>query len=150
MASILLVGIGNDFRRDDGVGLVVARALKARNLSGTTVVETNEAGVGLLELWRGADRVFIVDAVRSGAAPGFLHTIDLDTHVLPADLTASSSHALGLANTIELARALDCLPPALIIYGIEGQAFGLGEGLSPEVARRLPAIIEAIVQQLRS
>jgi hydrogenase maturation protease len=150
MRSTLLVGIGNDFRRDDGVGLVVARALKSRNLPGATVVETSAAGVELLTMWGNADTVLLVDAVYSGAAPGSLHWIDLRTHPFPADLTVYSSHAFGLAKTLELARALDCLPLALVICGIEGKDFSLGEGLSPAVKSKLPAIIAAITEQLRS
>lgn len=149
MTSILIVGIGNDYRRDDGVGLVVARALKAYNLPNTTVIETREAGAGLIELWTGADAVLIVDAVRSGATPGFLYAIDAHIHALPPGLTAYSSHAFGLAKTIELARVLKRLPPALLVYGIEGKEFGLGTGLSPAVERSVPALVAQLVQHLR-
>ena len=69
--------------------------------------------VGLIEEWTGADAVIVVDAVSSGAPPGTIHRLDPLAEPIPAALSQGSTHAFGLAETIELARALDRLPRRL-------------------------------------
>jgi hydrogenase maturation protease len=149
MNKLLLIGLGNEYRRDDGVGLVVVRLIRAHGLPGVTVIESNGDGASLLALWEGAEAVCLVDAVYSGATPGQLYKIDAGVHPLPDKLTAASSHAFGLAQAIEVAQAMKSLPPSLYLYGIEGKEFGMGPGLSPEVERNVPAIVAQIIRQLR-
>ena len=88
----------------------------------------------------GADEIVLVDAVSSGAPPGTVHSFDASAEPLPAVLFgASSTHALGLAEAVELARSLGRLPGRVLVYGVEGGTFAYGKGLSPEVeARRRP------------
>ncbi len=91
--------------------------------------------VGLIEEWTGADEVIVVDAVSSGAPPGTIHRLDPLAEPIPAALSQGSTHAFGLAETIELARALDRLPRRLTVYGIEGERFAAGRGAQPAGAR---------------
>ena len=140
----LIMGIGNPYRQDDGVGVVVARALAACGLPATVVVEQAMAGPSLLELWCNFATVIAIDALAGGATPGRWHVIDAHAGPLPRRTPADSSHGFGLAETIELARALALLPPALTVYGVEGAAFGVGEGLSPAVAKQVPALVAQI------
>jgi hydrogenase maturation protease len=102
--------------------------------------------VELLDCWKGVRRVFLVDAVVSGLAPGIVHRLEPLGAPLPVDLFRCSTHAFGIAETIELARALDMLPRELVLFGIEGARFEPGSSLSPEVevaaadvARRIAA-----------
>lgn len=88
-----------------------------------------------MDLWADSDSVIIIDAVRSGGESGAIYRIDALAEQLPRRLFLCSTHALGLAEAIELARAMDRLPARLIIYGIEGRDFEPGIGLSPEVER---------------
>jgi hydrogenase maturation protease len=148
MASILLLGVGNEYRRDDAIGLLVARALQAKQWPGVIIEEDDGDGAALLERWSAADTVILVDAMCAGTAPGALHTIDACRQPIPASFLPASTHAFGVAQAIELARILDCLPPHLLFYGIEGKDFGVGQGLSPELAAILPAIIELLACQL--
>ena len=74
-----------------------------------------------------------MDAVSTGAEPGTLHRFDATAEPLPAELFRSSTHALGVADAVELARELDRLPARLAVYGIEGENFETGEGLTPAV-----------------
>jgi hydrogenase maturation protease len=96
--------------------------------------------VGLIDDWTGADVVIVVDAVSSGAPPGTIHRLDPLSEPIPAALSQGSTHAFGLAETIELARALDRLPPRLTVYGIEGEAFGAGDELSGPVRAAVEAV----------
>ena len=132
-----LIGLGNAWRGDDAAGLAVARRLDG-------VAHEGDA-VALLELWAGASQAVVVDAAASGAAPGTVHRFD-GARPLPArTLRSSSTHAFGLADAVELARALGRLPPRLEIYAIEGADFTLGAPLSPAVA----TAVERLVRSLR-
>ncbi|MBF0372558.1 MAG: hydrogenase maturation protease [Alphaproteobacteria bacterium] len=137
---MLLIGIGNAFRGDDAAGLTVARAVAARQLAGVEVIEHHGEGAELIELWRDRDRVVVVDAVSSGAAPGTLHHLDA-AQPLPANLLCFSSHAFGLAPAIVMARALGRLPASLTVIGIEGKSWTHGAPLDPAVAA---AVEEAV------
>jgi hydrogenase maturation protease len=132
--SILVIGIGNDFRGDDGVGRFVVRKLRDLNLPGVAVLEAEGDPLKFLEKWQGAHTVVLVDAVSSGAAPGTVFYFEAVEAPLPQELLSPcSTHALGLGAAIELARALGKLPPRLIVYGIEGKNFQAASGLSVEV-----------------
>lgn len=127
----LVIGLGNELRGDDAAGLLVARAVRDRAPDGAAVTPLEHEGepVALLDLWEGAGRVFVADAVGGGTnpEPGAVHRFDAAAGPLPATFGGPSTHALGLAETIELARALGRLPACLIVFGIEGRRFGAGE-----------------------
>ena len=139
----LVVGLGNAARRDDAAGLIAARRLGALGL----VAREHEGDpVALLELWRGAESVVVIDAVRSGAAPGTVHRLDASCAPLPAGLRGSTStHAVGLAEAIELARALGRLPGRLLVYGIEGARFEAGTGLSPPGEAAVDSVVAGLL-----
>jgi hydrogenase maturation protease len=147
---ILVIGVGSQERGDDGVGLLVARALAGRNLPHTTIVEETGQGGALLEAWKGADAVILIDAVSSGAAPGTLHRFDAESQSIPAKLFRYSSHTFGVPEAVELARALNQLPPRLIVFGIEAKALETGIGLSPEVVDSARTVVRAVAREVRS
>ena len=147
--TALLIGVGNPFRGDDGVGSVVIRRLRSQNLPGFTIVEETGDGAELLDAWRGASAVILVDAVQSGAAPGTIHRIDATTEKLPKWFSHCSTHAFGVAEAIELARTMGDLPPSLIVYGIEGLDFSAGTALSPEIAASVPGVVSSILAEIR-
>jgi hydrogenase maturation protease len=125
------IGIGSLERGDDAIGRLIARRLKARGLPG--VVELDGEVAALLESFDGAEAVYIADAASFGAEPGTLRRFDAAEGELPAGLASFSTHGLGLAQGIELARALKRLPPRCLIYAVEGRCFEIGAPLSPEV-----------------
>ena len=132
-----VIGLGNEWRGDDGVGLEVARRLGGRMLGGEPIE--------LAEALAGGTEVSVVDAVSSGAPAGTVHTFDASHEPLPARLFgASSTHTLGLAEALELARSLGRLPDRVIVYGVEGASFGFGKGLSPEVERAAEQLVEEL------
>ncbi len=145
----LVIGVGNPYRRDDAVGREVVRRLRRRALSGVRLVEQDGEGTALLEVWEGADLVILVDAVASGAAPGTVHRFDAAEGPLPATLARGSTHAMGVAEAVELARALGQLPRRLLVYGIEGEHFSPGVGLSARVREAVDRVVASILQDLR-
>jgi hydrogenase maturation protease len=133
---ILIIGVGNEYRRDDAAGLHVARHLKQMSLPDDVTVVESDGGMEILEVWRDAETVILIDAVRSGAAVGTIHRFDAAAQGIPRSILAQcSTHALSLVDAIEIARSLNQIPSSLIVYGIEGKQFEGGTGLSPEVER---------------
>ena len=137
-AETLVIGIGNDFRGDDAAGLVAARALRSRSLSGRTsfeVCESNGAAFSLMDLWRGRGRVVVIDALDVGSRPGGdILILDGLQGPLPQDAFVLSTHAFGLKEAIDLSSTLSGLPKELIIVGIVGKQFAMGDPLSAELA----------------
>ena len=142
----MVIGLGNSWRSDDGAGPAVARGLLDTVPTRVRVYEGEP--VGLIDEWTGADEVIVVDAVRSGAPAGTIHRLDPRSEPMPAALSQGSTHAFGLAETIELARALDRLPPRLAVYGIEGERFEAGYELSPPVRAAVDAVREELRERL--
>ena len=146
----LVIGIGNPFRRDDGVGVRVAKDIAASGVKDTDIrIESGEGG-SLMELWKGAERVVIIDAVRSESAPGKIHQIDAGNRHVPSEFFHYSSHAFGVAEAIELARTLGELPATVTVIGIEGKDFSSGTELSSEVegaARSATSLVLALLQK---
>lgn len=148
MSETLVIGVGNAYRGDDGAGIVAARKLAAQRLPGVRVMEMNGEGISLVEAWKDAPSVLLVDAVSSGAVPGTIHRFEAQAGPLPTGLEHRSSHSFGVAEAVEVARALGRLPPSLLIYGIEGGDFSPGERLSPEVEKAVGAVVQRLVADL--
>jgi hydrogenase maturation protease len=149
-SSVLVIGVGNDYRSDDGVGLAVVRLLKAKELPETLCLESDGDGTTLMENWSQANRVIIIDALSSGAQPGTIHRFDVLTQPLPTSYSFSSTHAFGVAEAIQLARTLGQLPASLVVYGIEGKNFVAGTQLSPEVERAVQEIVEQVRREVQA
>src|SRR5271165_7198320 len=115
--DIVVIGVGNEYRSDDGAGIAVARRLRERFPTGVTILEENGEGAALIDAWQGATRVMLVDAVRSGAPPGTIHRLDAQAAPLPAGFFHYSTHAFSVAEAVELARSLGQLPSHVTVYG---------------------------------
>ncbi|MDE2580301.1 MAG: hydrogenase maturation protease [Rhodospirillales bacterium] len=142
-APALVIGIGNADRGDDAVGLHVARRVAALGLPAVAVEEAGGDVLGLMDRWAGVPRVVLVDAAAPLAAPGRIHRLDAARGPLPREIALGSTHAFGLADTVELARRLGRLPAQLVLYAIEAADFAPGAPLSPAVAA---AVASAAVQ----
>jgi hydrogenase maturation protease len=99
-----------------------------------------------MSLWTGFDDVVLVDACRGAGPPGSIHRIDPGAAHRIATLQHASTHSLGLAAAIGLARALGTLPSRLVIYAIEARDCAEGEGLSPEVDRAVWEVVALVMQ----
>ncbi len=142
--SVLVVGIGHPFRRDDAVGWRVAQVLTERltaaGRADVTILQHHGEGTDLMTRWQGFDRVVLVDATSSGSVPGSLRYWD-EPGLVPKECFPKSSHVFGLAEALSLAADLGRLPPCLRVVGIEGADFSAGDALDP----RVEATIEIVV-----
>lgn len=146
---ILVVGIGTPGHGDDAAGLLVAERIRAITSPRTvTVRELIGDQLTLLDLWAGARDVYVIDAVGSGGTPGAVHRFD-GAQPLTAEFAKRSTHAFSLADVIELARAMDRLPPRLVGYGIEGVRWEPGALVSHQVTDAVDRVVGRLILELR-
>jgi hydrogenase maturation protease len=142
--DILVIGVGNEFRGDDGAGAFIARLLKRENPKGTRIECQRGEAATLMESWQGASTVILLDAVGPGKTPGGIYRFDASNDPLPGRFFESSTHGFGVAAAVELARALGRLPQCIIIYGIGGKDFSEGRRLSREVRMAAREVLEKV------
>jgi hydrogenase maturation protease len=145
----LVIGIGNEYRGDDAVGLLAARHLREVVLNGVMVLEHDGDGTRLMQAWTGAAVVIIIDAAHSGGPPGTIHRFEASISPIPASYFRHSTHAFGLVDAVELGRTLQQLPDRLIVYGIESRNFEAGTELSADVADSLNRLVSDLVDFLK-
>lgn len=149
--AILVLGLGNPLRKDDGVGPRVIEELEAQGLpEGVAALDGGTGGLDLLQVMEGWEQVVIVDAAdidagRERIAPGeYVRFTPEQARLIESPHTFSLHHP-GLADVLALAHALDQPLPSIVIFGVRPKDVGWGEGLSPEVEARLPALISAVL-----
>jgi hydrogenase maturation protease len=147
-SKTLIIGVGNPDRGDDAAGILVARQLKRASPEGFEVIEQIGDGAALMDAWQGFDTVILVDAVQSGAPPGTIHRLDARAQPIPSRFFHCSTHAFGVAEAIETARALDRLPPRVLVFGIEGNNFGAGEEISDKISAACTEVAARIRERL--
>ena len=146
--SILVLGIGNPDRGDDGAGVAVVRHLHGHVGRGVTLLAVSSDVTRVMDAWTSSDTVVLVDATSSGAPPGTVRRFDATADALPVrTFRGGSTHGLGVAEVVELARGLGRLPDRLIVFGIEGGRYD-GGTLTPAVERAVRAVARAIVPSL--
>jgi hydrogenase maturation protease len=154
---VLVIGVGNEFRRDDGVGITVARMIKALALPGVEVYERCGEGTDLISSWCDRHLVFVIDAVSSGAPVGTVHRFEISAGqdptqcpgpaMPPAHIFRGTSHQIGLGEAIELGRLLGQLPPRLVVYGVESVEFRDGVGLSALVEKAVSEVVTRVAAE---
>lgn len=148
--ALLVIGVGNEYRSDDAAGLAVARRLRELGPEGLAVLEESGEGTALLAAWRGARSVILIDAIHSGAPPGTVRRLQAQRQTIGQGLFHRSTHAINVAEAIELARALDQLPARLVVYGIEGGSFQAGTGLSAVVEAAVEDVVARVLEEARA
>lgn len=150
---VLVAGMGNDLRQDDGFGIVVVRRFFEEGVpEGVRLYESGIAGIGLVqELMDGYEALVIVDATDRGEEPGTVYLLEVEVPD-PEEFTEESrqefladTHLTVPSKALALARALKILPPKVYILGCQPKEHELGMDLSEPVER---GVAEAI-QRLR-
>lgn len=146
----LVIGIGNEYRGDDGVGLAVIGALlKEQGLQEAICKECTGEGTALMDLWESFSNVILIDAMLSGDAPGAISRFDANKEAIPARLSSHSTHAFGVAEAVELAKTLYELPASLVVYAVEGKNFAANVGLTPEVEHAVPVVARLVMREVQ-
>lgn len=145
----LLLGIGNPILKDDGVGIHVVRELK-KQLKGVDCEEASVSGLELVELFKGYDRVVMVDAIKTDKGkPGRVYKLTIDD--IPT-LHGISPHDTDFKTAIEFGRRfIGGMPEKIDIYGVEVKnVTEFGEDLTPDVRRSIPIVIEKIRKDIEN
>ncbi len=149
--KVVVIGVGNEYRSDDAVGLVAARRIAEKGLEDVEVVYETGDGAALMELWQDAGTVILLDIVQTNAAPGSIHRFEAGVRSAPpADYFHYSTHLFGVAEAMEVARALKKLPSRLVVYGVKGKDLSPGTNLSPEVEAAVPEVVERVMYDIRA
>lgn len=148
MSGTVVIGVGNEFRGDDGVGRNVVRQLAEKIPSGVELHESTGEALSLMELWGNASKAILVDATEGGEAPGEVFRMDASEEGLPTTFFHASTHAFSVAEAIEMARSLGQLPEIVIVYGIQGTRFEHGNDLSAEAKRGVTRAVDRILAEL--
>ena len=146
MSFAVVIGVGNTFRRDDGVGIAVAEDIATRNLSGVrAVTDIGDPGT-ILDAWANARLAVVVDAAMvNGGEPGRIRRWTPDE---AAPMNVVTSHTMGLPQAYALGEALGQIPDRLVILSIDIADADYGVGLTPSVAAAVPGVVEAVLAEL--
>ncbi len=147
----LVIGVGNPERGDDGAGRLVARRLRGRKPRALEVRECSGEVAALLETWAGFDHVVLVDACRGAGEPGSIHRFavgEIERLAAVEPHRHGSTHGLGVAEAVALARVLDRLPPDFVVYAIEASDCRIGRELSPPVEQAVHKLAAVLAEGL--
>jgi hydrogenase maturation protease len=147
----LIIGVGNLLLKDEGVGIHVAQELQRKDLpAGVEVYDGGVAGIGLLDFFRDASKLLLIDAAEMNLKPG---TVVRFTPENVKDLGGGgkfSTHDVGLLEVLELAKALGHCPEDVVIIGIQPKEISWGTDLSLEVRASIPQVMEMVLKEISS
>jgi hydrogenase maturation protease len=146
----IILGIGTEDRGDDAAGLMAARRLLGTGLPATVqILALCGDGVTLMNAWKGAETLTIIDAIEAGVPPGTIMRIDPWKHPIPARAFVSS-HLLGLAEAIQISMSFGEFPRTVTMYGIQGGCFGMHAGVSDVVMSAVEEVVNRILAEIES
>ncbi len=151
--DVLVVGCGNVLRGDDGAGPECVRLLVEAGLPpGVTAIDAGTSGADVVLSMRGADRVILVDACRSGRPPGSLLSLSAAELAEVASAGPLDIHAFRWLDAVRLTGALAGLQPGpkVSVWLVEGGEFAPGSGLSPPVAAAVARLAHELQAELRA
>jgi hydrogenase maturation protease len=137
--------LGSRYRGDDAVGPLVGDRLRER---GVELLDCGDEPTRLIDRFSELDLLVVVDAVRSHASPGTVHCVCAEDGELPRDPGLASTHALAVTDALALAEVLGRGPGRVVLVGIEGRAFGMGDPVTPAVVDALDEAVDAVLQTL--
>ncbi len=148
--GVLVLGLGNVLLGDDGLGAAAVARIERRYRvpPGVRLEDGGTLGLSLLGLLAESERVILVDAIRTGSAPGTLVRIDGE-EVADAVRERLSPHQIGVADLLDAARLIDCYPATVTLLGLVPEAIGLSVARSSAVDASLDELVEAIVREVQ-
>jgi hydrogenase maturation protease len=145
----VVVGIGNPLMGDDGFGIEVAKVLRKLNLGRRVrILERQTMDISVLDSAKGASKLVIVDAVKSGRPPGSVVKLIAGGPRSPA-FRAPLSHEQNLHDILALARKSGMRLPPIVVIGVEPADCTVGKGLSAEATRALPRALEGVSDEVK-
>ena len=141
----VILGLGNELLGDEGVGVHAVRRLQQEILPGSiTVIEVGTAILDALPHFEQADRIIVMDAMKSDGPPGTVYRVPLDQ--CSGSACIASMHGFDIFRILALAERHE--PPPVTVFGVEPQSLGWSMDLSPQVADAMPHLIEAVLDEI--
>lgn len=151
MNRIKILGIGSPFG-DDQIGWRIVELLKKRKqiqhyISDYLSLECHDRpGIRLLELMENANIVYLIDAVIAGNKIGTIYRYENEE--IEELKSILSTHGIGIAQTLQLGKALDQLPSRLILYGIEINSVDINYNISLMIEPAIHELVERIEHEI--
>ncbi len=143
---VKVIAVGNDLYGDDGVGTAVIEMLgQIPEMKGIELVNGATDALGLIDHFEDTEHVILVDAAQMGEQPGTVKVFSKDEVKLKIKMDHLTVHGISLAETFDIAKAIDKLPGKITIIGIEPKNIGISEKLSDVVAESIPDVISQII-----
>jgi len=144
--KVLILGIGNIFCKDDGIGSVLARNLVStfHGKEEIDVVDGGTSGLGLLYLFEDYSCVIVIDAVDMQKEAGELFFFSPDDLEQAHPAGIISSHQPGILELLRLGKAIDKIPENVLILGVQVKELASEYGLSPELESKIPLLEKKI------
>ncbi len=146
---VLVLGIGNADRGDDGIGPLAVEAMADRLPDEVELRVRSGDLLALIDDWTGFERVIVIDAAACLDAPGRVHRVDALREPLPLPPLPASSHAFGLPEALALAQALGSAPADVVVYAVEGEDFEAGAAMTPKVQAAVQAVADRVLREVR-
>lgn len=143
------MGLGNILLSDEGAGIKAVEELQTRYECSDAVefIDGGTMGLELLPYFEERSHILIIDAIKTGRKPGTIVKIENP----PAYFSSKTSpHQIGLADVIGIAVITDNMPRHITLFGIEPKQLSTGLDLSPEVARNLSRLVDAVAAELKA
>lgn len=144
--KILVIGVGNPFRGDDGIGPAIIKILKTENNPGFVLVDGGTDGLALLDQVAEYEKAIIIDAVEMLETPGVVKSFAPAEAKIKIKSDVLSTHGFGLAEMLKLVDELN-IKTKIKIIGIQPKNIAFGEGLSDEIKNQIPQILKLIKQK---
>jgi hydrogenase maturation protease len=147
----VVLGVGNILLSDEGIGVHAVNALGQRYDLPPEVatIDGGTSAMDCLDQMADADLLLIADCVRGGREPGTLVRLG-DGELNAFFRTKISPHQVGLSDVLAAMILQDIAPKRTVLIGIEPKSFQLGLEPTPELAAKLPAIVEALAAELKA
>lgn len=145
-SKIKVIAVGNDLYGDDGVGHSVIEILEQMpEMSNVELIDGATDALGLIDHFEDNSHIILVDAAQMSEEPGTVKVFSKDEVRLKIKMDHLTVHGISLAETFDIAKAVDKLPEKITIIGIEPKNIGISEELSDIVKQSIPNVISQII-----
>lgn len=148
---VVILGVGNILLTDEGVGVYAVNELTARYElpEEVEVIDGGTSGMDCLDQVSEADHLIIADCMRAKHEPGTISRLSGDQ--IPAFFkTRISPHQVGISDMLAALNFHGLMPRNIVLFGIEPRSFATAMELSPDIAAKVPEVVEQIVAELRA
>ncbi len=148
--KVVILGLGNILMKDEGVGVHVAREVEKRELPDyVEIIDGGTASTDILASMGGVDKLIIIDALKGGEKPGTVYRLYPEDLPVPSE-SFVSLHQIDVLLGLSLARKTGSTPKETVIIGIEPKEIDWGIGLTPEIDKKIPGIVDNILGEIRN